>query len=62
MGMNFLVYSIGILGFWALGFGLQMGGVGALATFGNDATLSSEFVRAPSPARTSGCSGPRASS
>ncbi len=44
MGMNFLVYSIGILGYWALGFGLQMGGVGALGTFGNDATLSSEFV------------------
>ena len=44
MGMNFLVYSIGILGFWALGFGLQMGGVGALSTFGNDATLSNEFV------------------
>ena len=45
MGMNFLVYAIGILGFWALGFGLQMGGVGALATFGNDATLS-QRVRA----------------
>ena len=44
MGMNFLVYAIGIIGFWALGFGLQMGGVGALATFGNDATLSSEFA------------------
>src|SRR6478736_6766682 len=42
MGMNFLVYSIGILGYWALGFGLQMGGAGALATFGGDATLSSE--------------------
>jgi Amt family ammonium transporter len=44
MGMNFLVYSIGIIGYWALGFGLQMGGVGALSTFGNDATLNSEFV------------------
>jgi Amt family ammonium transporter len=44
MGMNFLVYSIGIIGFWAVGFGLQMGGVGALSTFGNDPTLSSEFV------------------
>jgi ammonium transporter, Amt family len=44
MAMNFLVYSIGILGFWAVGFGLQMGGVGAMATFGGDATLSSEFV------------------
>src|SRR6188768_4046051 len=36
MGMNFLVYSIGILGYWAIGFGLQMGGVGALGTFGGD--------------------------
>jgi len=44
MGMNFLVYSIGILGFWALGFGLQMGGVGPLSTFGNDPTLSNEFI------------------
>jgi Amt family ammonium transporter len=44
MGMNFLVYSIGILGFYFVGFGLMMGGVGAMATFGGDATLSSEFV------------------
>jgi Amt family ammonium transporter len=43
MAMNFLVYAIGILGFWTLGFALQMGGVGAMATFGGDATLSSEF-------------------
>ena len=56
MGMNFLVYSIGILGFWALGFGLQMGGVGALSTFGNDATLSSEFVDPHRRARSSACS------
>lgn len=44
MSMNFLVYAIGILGFWALGFGFQMGGVGSLATLGGDATLSHEFV------------------
>jgi ammonium transporter, Amt family len=44
MGMNFLVYVIGILGFWAVGFGLQMGGVGALGTFGGDATLSGEYT------------------
>lgn len=44
MAMNIAVYGIGILGFWAVGFALQMGGVGALATFGNDATLSHEFV------------------
>ena len=44
MAMNFLVYAIGILGFWAIGFGLQMGGVGALGTFGGDSTLDHEFV------------------
>jgi ammonium transporter, Amt family len=44
MGMNFLVYSIGVIGYWAIGFGLQMGGVGVLQTFGNDATLSREFI------------------
>lgn len=43
MAMNFLVYSIGVVGFWAVGFGLQMGGVGALATFGGETTLSQEF-------------------
>ncbi len=44
MGMNFMVYTIGILGFWAVGFALQMGGMGAMATLGGDATLSSEFA------------------
>ncbi len=44
MGMNIFVYAIGILCFWLCGFAFQMGGVGALATFGNDATLSHEFV------------------
>src|SRR6516162_7266257 len=44
MGMNFLVYAIGIIGFWANGFALQMGGVGAMSTFGNDPTLSGEFA------------------
>jgi len=44
MGMNFLVYAIGIIGFYFVGFGLQMGGVGALGTFGGDASLSKEFV------------------
>ena len=44
MAMNFLVYSIGIIGFWAIGFGLQMGGVGSLGTFGGETTLSQELV------------------
>src|SRR5882724_12264169 len=44
MAMNFLVYCIGILGFWSIGFALQMGGVGAMSTFGGDSTLSSEYT------------------
>jgi Amt family ammonium transporter len=42
MGMNFLVYSIGIIGFYFVGFGLQMGGVGGV--FGESAILSKEFT------------------
>ncbi|HEX5655677.1 MAG TPA: ammonium transporter [Polyangiales bacterium] len=44
MAMNFLVYSIAMLGYWAVGFGLQMGGVGPLATLGGDSSLSREFT------------------
>src|SRR5512141_1383274 len=42
MGMNFLVYAIGIIGFYFIGFGLQMGGVGAV--FGEAAILAKEFT------------------
>ncbi len=44
MGMNLFVYAIGALGFWAVGFALQMGGVGALSTLGGDGTLSHEIA------------------
>lgn len=44
MGMNFLVYALAMLGFWATGFAFQMGGVGALATFGGETTLSTELA------------------
>jgi Amt family ammonium transporter len=44
MGMNFMVYALGMLGFWVCGFALQMGGVGALGTLGGDGQLSHEFV------------------
>ena len=45
MLMNFLVYALGMTGYWVLGFGLQMGGVGALSTLGNaTAGLDSEFT------------------
>src|SRR5512135_2673299 len=41
MGMNFLVYAIGVIGFYFVGFGLQMGGVGS--AFG-ETTLTKEFT------------------
>ena len=44
MMMNFMVYAIGMTGYWIMGFALQMGGVGALATFGGAGVLDSEFV------------------
>ncbi len=44
MTMNFMVYGLGMLGFWACGFALMMGGVGAIANLGGTAPLSSEFT------------------
>jgi Amt family ammonium transporter len=44
MGMNMFVYAIGILGFWAVGFAFQMGGVGAIASLGGDTTLAHELT------------------
>ncbi|HZY05357.1 MAG TPA: ammonium transporter [Anaeromyxobacteraceae bacterium] len=44
MGMNFFVYAIGVIGFYLVGFGLQMGGVGPLGTFGGDPSLAKEFT------------------
>ncbi len=44
MAMNFMVYGIGMLGYWICGFALQMGGVGGVAVLGGTAPLNSEFV------------------
>jgi Amt family ammonium transporter len=44
MGMNFLVYSVGVIAYWLCGFAFQMGGVGPMSTFGNDPTLNHEFI------------------
>src|SRR5258708_22141058 len=44
MSMNFMVYPIGMIGYWICGFALQMGGVGGVATLGGTAPLNSEFV------------------
>jgi ammonium transporter, Amt family len=44
MAMNFMIYVIGMLGYWVMGFALQMGGVGGAASLGGGTTLDSEFV------------------
>src|SRR3569832_1170785 len=42
MAMNFMVYAIGIHGFWDVGIAIQKGGVGAI--FGGYAGLDHEFT------------------
>jgi Amt family ammonium transporter len=42
MGMNLLVYGIGVIGFLAVGFGLEMGGGGG--AFGAQTLLNQEFT------------------
>jgi Amt family ammonium transporter len=42
MGMNFLVYGIGVIGFWICGFALMFGGVGGVATLGGTPGLTNE--------------------
>jgi Amt family ammonium transporter len=44
MSMNFMVYPIGMLGYWICGFALQMGGVGGVAALGGTAPLNHEFA------------------
>jgi ammonium transporter, Amt family len=42
MGMNLLVYAIGVMGFTFVGFGLQMGGIGGVV--GGQSALNQEFT------------------
>jgi ammonium transporter, Amt family len=44
MAMNFMVYVIGMLGYWICGYALQMGGVGGVASLGGATGLDGEFV------------------
>ncbi|HEX6966729.1 MAG TPA: ammonium transporter [Gemmatimonadaceae bacterium] len=43
MAMNFMVYGIAMLAYWAVGFALQMGGTGALSTLGGVDVLNREI-------------------
>lgn len=44
MMMNFMVYGVGMLAYWLIGFSLQMGGVGAVGNLGGSPVLNSEFA------------------
>ena len=44
MMMNFMVYAIGMTGFWICGYALQMGGCGGFASLGGGAALSREIT------------------
>jgi Amt family ammonium transporter len=44
VAMNFMVYPIGVLGYWICGFALQMGGVGSVASLGGTPPLTHEFA------------------
>jgi ammonium transporter, Amt family len=41
MGMNFLVYVIGMIGFWISGFAIMFGGVGGISALGGTPGLTS---------------------
>ena len=44
MSMNFMVYPLGMLGFFVCGFAIMFGGVGSLGTLGGFAGLANEFT------------------
>ena len=44
MCMNFMIYPIGMMGYWICGYALQMGGVGAIGALGGTAPLNHEFT------------------
>jgi Amt family ammonium transporter len=44
MAMNFMVYGLGMLGYWLCGFAFQMGGVGANTLAGGTGLLTNEVT------------------
>jgi Amt family ammonium transporter len=44
MMMNFMVYGVGLLAYFLIGFSIQMGGLGPVANLGGTPVLNKEFV------------------
>jgi len=57
--MNFMVYGIAMLAYWAIGFALQAGGVGALGTLGGYDKLAHEVSITIRLVRIGACRGDR---
>ena len=57
MMMNFMVYGVGMLAYWLIGFAIQMGGVGAVAQPRRHAGRSTPSSRFTCSARTFGLFG-----
>ena len=44
MMMNFMVYGVGMLAYWLIGFSIQMGGVGGVGNLGGTPPLNTEHT------------------
>src|SRR5439155_15285949 len=44
MMMNFMVYGVGMLAYWLIGFAIQMGGVGGVGNLGGATPLNTEWA------------------
>ena len=44
MAMNFMIYPLGMLGFYVCGFAFMFGGVGSLGTLGGYSGLNNEYI------------------
>ncbi len=44
MMMNFMVYGVGMLAYWLIGFAIQMGGAGAVSNLGGSPPLNAEYT------------------
>jgi Amt family ammonium transporter len=44
MMMNFMVYGVGMLAYWLIGFAIQMGGVGGVGNLGGAPPLNTEWT------------------
>src|SRR5437899_53616 len=44
MMMNFMVYGVGMLAYWLIGFSIQMGGVGGVGNLGGAPPLNTEHT------------------